>query len=88
MIDWNKTTKEDMRKIHECVKRAVALNPDVDFSTMHMDLEAAHMTCPLKLAELLATDNGNFAHDVFGIARHINRKTGQLEDCFCPRFAA
>lgn len=53
-----------------------------------MDINACHSNgCPLKLQELLDADDGNFGHDVFGIRRHINRETGQLEDCFLPRFA-
>lgn len=43
---------------------------------------------PLRLEELLKADDFNFAHDVFGIYRHINRDTGKLENCFLPRFTA
>ena len=59
-----------------------------DKITTVMDLCAVHANgCPLKLSDLLAADEANFAHDVFGIRRHINRDTGQLEDCFVPRYA-
>lgn len=44
--------------------------------------------CPLRLDELLVADPFNFAHDIGGIRRHINRTTGKLENCFLPRFAA
>jgi hypothetical protein len=54
-----------------------------------MDICATHLNgCPLKLEELLAADDMNFAHDVFGIRRHIDRTTGELQDCFVPRYAA
>jgi hypothetical protein len=54
-----------------------------------MDLEATHANgCPLRLADLLAADDFNFWHDVAGIARHLDRTTGQLLHCFLPRFAA
>jgi hypothetical protein len=53
-----------------------------------MDITACHLNgCPLRLGELLGADDANFAHDVFGIRRHLNRETGKLEDCFCPRYA-
>jgi hypothetical protein len=53
-----------------------------------MDITAAHANGrPLDLAGLLAAKDGDFAHDVFGIRRHIDRNTGQLMDCFVPRFA-
>ena len=54
---------------------------------MIMDLDAANKNCPLKLQELLDTDDFNFYHDLVGIRQHINRNTGKLEDCFLPRFA-
>lgn len=41
---------------------------------------------PVDLAALLKADNREFVHDAFGIARHINRETGELMDCFLPRF--
>jgi hypothetical protein len=43
---------------------------------------------PLDLDKLLTADDFNFSHDVFGIARHINRRTGEIEDFFVPRCAA
>lgn len=53
-----------------------------------MDVEATHCNgCPLKLRELLEADDFNFTHDMIGIQRHLNRKTGHLEDCFVPRYA-
>jgi hypothetical protein len=53
-----------------------------------MDIDACHCNgTPLKLQELLDADDANFAHDVFGITRHIDRTTGKLTNCFLPRFA-
>lgn len=85
-------TKDDARIIGQVVKRAVKVlaqqGVTADVLSMHMDITACHASgCKLKLAELLAADDFNFGHDVFGISRHINRETGQLEDCFVPRFA-
>lgn len=52
-----------------------------------MDLEAAHRDTPLDFDKLLAFDDGNFGHDISGIRHHLNRRTGELEDCFVPRCA-
>lgn len=53
-----------------------------------MDITATHANgCPLRLRDLLDADDFNFAHDVFGIERHLNRETGALENCFLPRYA-
>jgi hypothetical protein len=53
-----------------------------------MDIDATHCNgTPLKLEELLKADDANFAHDVFGIIRHIDRTTGKLTMCFLPRYS-
>lgn len=41
----------------------------------------------LDLAKLLAAPMFDFAHDVCGIVRHMDRSTypGKLTDCFSPR---
>ena len=54
-----------------------------------MDVTACHSNgCRLDLEGLLAADDRDFMHDVFGIRAHINRETGQLMDNFSPRYAA
>ena len=54
-----------------------------------MDLSACHVTCPLKLKDMLEWNGqADFMHDISGIYRHLNRETGELEDCFLPRFVA
>jgi len=85
-------TGEDAEVILAILKRAKALYkklwrfPLPDPMSLHMDITACHLNgCPLKLQKLLEADDFNFAHDVFGIQRHINRRTGKLEDCFLPR---
>lgn len=55
---------------------------------VRMDLAAAHATCPLRLEELAGAPAFDFAHDLVGIYRHLNRETGELENCFVPRLAA
>lgn len=53
-----------------------------------MDITACHCNGnPLRLNDLLAADDANFAHDVFGIYRHIDRETGALKNCFSPRYS-
>lgn len=56
---------------------------------LSMDLIAAHANgCPMDWQKLLDAPNFDFWHDINGIQRHINRDTGQLEDCFLPRCCA
>lgn len=77
--------------IHRIVLRAEKMQPTgMQQSRMdwHMDITACHANgCPLRLLELAEADDANFAHDVFGIRRHIDRRTGKLGDCFLPRYA-
>lgn len=62
-----------------------SLNRQID---IEMDIIATHLNGrPLRLQELLDADDFNFAHDVFGIHRHLDRETGELGGCFVPRFA-
>lgn len=60
----------------------------VSKSTIIMDLDCVHFgCCPLKLQELLDANDLNLAHDVFGINRHLDTKTGKLKGFFHPRLA-
>jgi len=54
-----------------------------------MDVLATHLNGrPLDLARLLEAKRTDFLHDVVGIRTHIDRETGQLKNCFVPRYAA
>ena len=92
MIEW-KCTKEETELAIQIAKRAVAIADEITSiytghttMTIAMDIEAVHSSNPLRLQELLDADDTSFAHDVFGIGRHINRTTGELENGFVPRY--
>lgn len=83
----------ERRTIEQIVERALRDHPTVlrkrDRMDLQMDLIACHMAgCKLDLDRLLAADDANFAHDVFGIRRHIDRDTGRLMNFFWPRFSS
>ena len=82
-------TRAEHDLIHQIVKRAMSEHPGYfDPLTLDMDLTAAHMNgCRLDLSALLAAEAFDFAHDIAGISRHIDRESGELGDCFVPRFA-
>lgn len=91
ILNW-KVSKEDHDLIVEIAKRVEPLTKKfgVRYSTRDviMDLTAVHANAiSLRLGELLAADDGTFGHDIWGIRRHLNRRTGVLEDCFVPRCA-
>jgi hypothetical protein len=59
-----------------------------DKTSMVMDVTATHANGnPLRLADLLAADDFNFAHDMSGIANCLDRDTGHLTRNFRPRFS-
>lgn len=89
MVDFNVGTKEELKLIHSIGKRAVEGNPSFNLMDLEMDILAVHYNgCKLKLKELLKATQFNFFHDVNGISLHIDRKTGNLLNCFLPRYSA
>jgi len=89
MIDFSKltTTKDEYNKIAEIMQRAAELLPNYDRLTMVMDLELVHNRIGLDLDAMLKCDNSDLIHDIQGIGFNINRRTGDLGNCFLPRFA-
>lgn len=82
-IKW-KISVEDAAMVSRIVQRANLMTCDPQ---LHMDITACHNNgCPLDLEKLFAADDLDFAHDVFGIARHIDRDSGRVGGCFLPRF--
>jgi Family of unknown function (DUF6874) len=89
ILCWE-VSREDADLILQCAVRARGLyeKQGVSFDTFEcdMDLTACHANgCPMDFAKLLAAPDFDFIHDVAGIRRHINRETGQIENCFMPR---
>lgn len=91
MVEFAKLNASEYEAALVIMDRAVAMADEAGIGYTRtealMDLTATHHTCPLEIEELSTADDGNFAHDVFGIRRHLNRRTGCLEDCFLPRYA-
>lgn len=82
----------DELAIRRIAKRATAMyraaQLPADQISIEMDITATHANgMPLNLQALLVADDVNFAHDIGGIARHLDRQTGKLRDNFRPRFA-
>lgn len=84
-------TAKDRQLASKCVTRARKLLKGDGRTRLdwNMDLIATHANgCPMDFAKLLNADDFNFMHDVCGIARHLDRRTGKLTDFFLPRCAA
>lgn len=87
MIKWEETSNADVYLIRGVVDRVMARCPDLNRMDAEMDIAAANLTCPMDLYKLIEADDFNFWHDVSGIGQHLNRETGELENCFHPRCA-
>ena len=88
MIEFAKFTEQEQDHVDRIVERAKGLVPDVRSLEVRMDISAVHAQAPLRLEEFAAADDANFGHDLIGILNHLNRLTGEMEDCFVPRFTA
>jgi hypothetical protein len=88
MIDFATATDRQVKGAHAIVRRAqkegILHGSALD---AEMDIIAADMTCPLDLDRFYNGDYIDFAHDFLGIRHSLNRETGNLENCFVPRFA-
>ncbi len=81
-------TKEKYDLYLAIVKRAQAMGiAQGEQLCQMMDVDAADTQHHLRLADWLAADDFNFAHDFCGIQNTMNRKTGKTEGFFLPRFA-
>lgn len=87
-FDVSNDDKITIRKIAERAMESGLVSPEYGRLGVEMNITAVHANgCPLRLAALLAADDLNFAHDITGIHRHLNRETGKLDPLFLPRFA-
>ena len=86
-IDWATmtTTKAEYLLILKIAKRADGLT---DRLSLLMDIEAVHSVTPINLEALAEASPLDFSHDISGIVANIDRTTGELLNCFVPRFAA
>ena len=85
--DFNLTQEEHtlVLKIELRIRR---IWPDEDSLSRVLDIVATNNhICRLRLADLLNADDFNFAHDIMGIAKHLDRKNITLKDGFWPRYS-
>jgi len=87
MIEWGKITKKDNKLICKIVNKANKTWVNINKFDLIMDISATHLSNPLRLKALLEADAFNFSHDINGIMMYLNRTTGQLTNCFSPRFS-
>jgi hypothetical protein len=91
-------TTKDLATIHAIADRAAALMVDLGVAKRENAKHVKTITAcelaivhgeivELRLSELLAADDANFAHDIGGIHRHLAAGQAKLRDCFLPRFA-
>ena len=84
---------EELDKIKAIGSRAVRLAHDLgtridaqEQGHLQAAIALVHRKEPIDLDALLAADDGNFGHDVFGIRRFYDPVQGILRDGFSPRY--
>lgn len=83
-----KVSKKERKLIAKIVARAASMSRITDRLCLEMDITACHANgTRLDLARLFSAPDFDFMHDVLGIHRNIDRKTGKLANHFLPRFA-
>jgi hypothetical protein len=79
------------RHIETVLNRAEALGAIRDEAqrlSVQMDIAATHANgTPIRFRAFAEADDFNLLHDLVGIARHIDRRTGRLGGQFLPRCA-
>lgn len=85
-----KINAKDFSLIIKLADRGVKLasklgHDDFERADFSLPLAECHMALPLDLKRLSEFNDGDFAHDLFGIRRHFD--DGKLHDCFLPRCA-
>lgn len=80
--------KED----YELIRKIAAIADEkglimFDKMSLIMDLECCMNLFELRLEEFLNADDFNFAHDIVGIQKNLNRETKKMNNYFLPRFA-
>ena len=90
-FEFNWIVSEIERKlINRIVARFIASNSSYYKDSIEhvMDLIACHNHgCRLDFQKLLNAPEFDFFHDMYGIAKHLDRNNGQLQDLFVPRCA-
>jgi hypothetical protein len=85
-VEFARVDKATMDRLY---KRACGLAGRLDRMAFEMDIAAAgaNGNPPFDFHRLASADDVTFAHDVFGILRHMDRSTGRLAGHFTPRTA-
>ena len=74
--------------ILKIVKRAQAMGiAQFGQFTQFMDIDAAYTHFKIRLEDMLAASDFDFAHDFIGIQNSIDREAERFPEGFVPRFA-
>ena len=68
--------------------KAIETSIEIDKTTIMMDLIATHKHIKLDLGRMAKGNIGDIMHDIVGIYNNLDRTTGEMQNCFLPRFSA
>jgi len=77
---------EIAKRAHKNFEQYIGSDLQITVLDIIMDIETTNKTIPLDLSRLLAAPEADFNHDIIGIIQNLNRETGEIENCFSPRY--
>tara|TARA_B110000483_G_C18044345_1_gene483868 strand:+ start:668 stop:937 length:270 start_codon:yes stop_codon:yes gene_type:complete len=82
-----KTTTPEHLLIHEIASTAVKADKLYNLQELMIDIAATHLNGePLDLEKMAKMEYIDTQHDIIGIQSNLNRDTGELQNCFLPRY--
>lgn len=89
-IEQNSLDMKKLNLIQRISTRAVRMHKKLTGEKISriqiaLDIHQCHKKYPLDLTRLLKAEQHAFEQDVFGIKRHLDRKTGELGGDFLPK---
>ncbi len=92
MTTTSDISPQDAKLISAIVDRGLAMNTSgrspIDREAMINDLSIVHSkVTPMRLEDMLKSDDFNLLHDLHGIERHLNPNKTGFWGAFRPRFA-
>lgn len=88
-LNWH-VSGDELLMVDQCVERFHRIcrehKKELAIVETMMDIIICHtQNYKLNFTALLLTSDGDFANDIIGIIKHIDRSTGKLQNGFIPR---
>lgn len=91
MLEFPVMNAKEMLLIDKITERALkafkTIGIERERMQVEMDIVFTYGLCCLRLKDLSEASRADFAHDILGIDKNLNRETGKMDNFFLPRFS-